>query len=391
MTPFASLTVTNNDPVNTVRDFLARLLSTHTVTGVLVPVVTGNGRFTQPVLITDVANLAQANPLLPIMPVNMARMATLITRRFVPADNGNSSLPRIAVVMRPCELRATVELAKLNQIAFDQLLTIGVDCIGTVETNSIDSLDHLNAYLDNVLEMAAQGSGESPDGLDYRHACTICTNPVPWQADISLHTIGLNARQEILVEVRDDRLMDGLELEAGANPVPHQEAVEHLIASRQAQRTRELDAYAGQLQAQADGGPRLLAEFENCQRCFNCTVACPICYCKECLFRSNTFEHAPDHYLDRAEHKGIMRLPGDTVTFQLTRLAHISTSCVGCGVCTSACPADLPVDTLFQTVARQTQTLFDYVPGRDLDEPLPVARFDVDEFQDLGERVISKS
>jgi formate dehydrogenase subunit beta len=69
----------------------------------------------------------------------------------------------------------------------------------------------------------------------------------------------------------------------------------------------------------------------------------------------------------------------------LTRLCHVTASCVGCGLCTSGCPADLPVDALFQAVARRTQALFDYVPGRSLEDPLPPATFERKEFVDLGE------
>jgi hypothetical protein len=43
------------------------------------------------------------------------------------------------------------------------------------------------------------------------------------------------------------------------------------------------------------------------------------------------------------------------------------------------------VDLLFQTVARRTQALFDYVPGRSLQDPLPPATFERKEFIDLGE------
>jgi formate dehydrogenase (coenzyme F420) beta subunit len=113
-------------------------------------------------------------------------------------------------------------------------------------------------------------------------------------------------------------------------------------------------------------------------------VACPICYCKECLFRTDVFDHQPERYLGWAQRKGAARLPGDATSFHLTRLMHVSISCVGCGLCTSACPAGLPVDAIFQSVARRTQALFNYVPGRDPAEPLPLAAFKQDEFSALG-------
>jgi formate dehydrogenase subunit beta len=79
-------------------------------------------------------------------------------------------------------------------------------------------------------------------------------------------------------------------------------------------------------------------------------------------------------------------MPTDTLIFQLTRLNHMATSCVGCGMCESACPNDLPVATIFRAVGEKVQALFDYVPGRSLEEELPVATFREDELTSLGER-----
>jgi formate dehydrogenase subunit beta len=158
-----------------------------------------------------------------------------------------------------------------------------------------------------------------------------------------------------------------------------------LETARRAARVQALDAMEARMHSGPEGSPGLMLDFEACQRCHNCTVACPICYCKECLFRTDSFRHEPRRYFGWAERKGAARLPGDTLTFQLTRLCHVTASCVGCGMCTSACPAELPVDLLFQTVARRTQALFDYVPGRSLQDPLPPATFERKEFVDLGE------
>jgi formate dehydrogenase subunit beta len=62
--------------------------------------------------------------------------------------------------------------------------------------------------------------------------------------------------------------------------------------------------------------------------------------------------------------------------FHLTRLAHMSHACVGCGHCSSVCPSNIPVADIFRTVAAQTQALFDYQPGRDISEPIPYLVFE---------------
>jgi formate dehydrogenase subunit beta len=319
---------------------------------------------------------------MPIMPISAARMASLITDRTLPP---NEAQKRVAVVMRPCELRAAVELAKLNQVRYDQLMTVGVDCVGTYEPYDFDRLpESPEAHLDNVLRAASTGCPDPPGDLSYRHACTICETPVPWNADISIHTIGVDSKNHLLLEVADESVAERLGLAAGADPSEHQAATRTLSETRHQRRTEELDRFAEHLRANG-GSPPMLEEFEQCQRCHNCTVACPICYCKECLFRTATFAHEPRRYFGWASRKGAARLPGDTIAFQLTRLTHVTTSCVGCGLCTSACPAHLPVDTVFQTVARETQGLFGYVPGRDIGEALPAASFRQNEFVTLGE------
>jgi formate dehydrogenase subunit beta len=112
-------------------------------------------------------------------------------------------------------------------------------------------------------------------------------------------------------------------------------------------------------------------------------VACPICYCKECIFKTATFDHASESYMRWAGRKGAVRMPTDTLLFHLTRLNHMVASCVGCGACTNACPSDIPVGEIFRTVGQKVQAMFDYVPGRSLDEPLPLATFKENELLSL--------
>jgi formate dehydrogenase subunit beta len=130
----------------------------------------------------------------------------------------------------------------------------------------------------------------------------------------------------------------------------------------------------------------LLAEFARCIRCHNCMINCPICYCRECIFRTPTFEHDSELFYQWAERKGSVRMLSDTLLFHLTRLNHMVTSCVGCGMCTEACPAGIDVGTMFRAVGETVQALFDYHPGRSLEEAAPVQEFREDELEELGER-----
>ena len=90
-------------------------------------------------------------------------------------------------------------------------------------------------------------------------------------------------------------------------------------------------------------------------------------------------------YMNWAQRKGAYRLPADTMLFHLTRLNHMVLSCIGCGMCTSDCPAELPVGLVFRTIGQQVQAVFDYVPGHSVEDALPLVTFREDEWMEVGE------
>ena len=369
--------VENGDVLAAVRSFLRRLMEDGIVEALLVPLETDHGTII-PGLVTDPAQLSLANPLAPVMPINNARSLAALTGKSAPAE--------IGAVIRPCEIHAFIELVKLQQATLEGVILISMDCPGTYEVKDYQQYwQKANGSLAAYLSAACEGQDPAVEGLSLRKACQICTGPVPENVAVHFHWFGCDSREEIHVTVWDQIAQSlGLpeeEQSPGDSPAVNLAALERLVSNHAQQREKELQAVRAVMSG--DGG---LAElFETCIRCHNCKTACPICYCKTCLFESESFRHDPGFYINAARHRGVLRMLPDTMLFHLTRMSHMSLSCVGCGMCTSACPMDIPVGTIFMAVGSQVQAVFGYQPGRNAEEALPLISYQPAEWVEVGE------
>ncbi len=91
----------------------------------------------------------------------------------------------------------------------------------------------------------------------------------------------------------------------------------------------------------------------------------------------------------RAEDRGAVSLPLDRIMFHTGRMAHMSLSCVSCGLCSDACPVNIPVAKIFSYVASQTQKTFEYSAGASVGDALPMKEYRLDELGELGKLVKS--
>jgi formate dehydrogenase subunit beta len=155
--------------------------------------------------------------------------------------------------------------------------------------------------------------------------------------------------------------------------------VNKLIDQRRKERKRNNDAF----KADIEGMDRLVEAFSTCINCHNCMRVCPICYCRQCHFDSDKMKFGFEDYLTRAEAGDGLRIPTDTLLFHIGRMLHMSLSCVSCGMCEDACPVTIPVAQIFTLVGDRNQEAFHYVPGRSVDEQLPLTTFEADEFQEV--------
>ena len=121
------LPVKEGDILGVLRGFLGSLLENQIVDALLVPLEIGQGRSLAQTLVQDPVYLSGANPLSPVMPVNSATLVSQLT--------GDRPSQKVGVVLRSCEIRALIELVKLQQANLDNLTIIGVDCLGTYEVD----------------------------------------------------------------------------------------------------------------------------------------------------------------------------------------------------------------------------------------------------------------
>ncbi len=363
------ITVENGNTLAALQGFLKQLLEHGIVDALLAPLRTPSGTVT-PGLVTKTELLSAVDPLAPVLPGNSATLACKLSVREPRA--------RIGVVLRSCEIRALVELVKMQQASLDSLTLIAIDCAGTYHVPVFQKMAHKgDALWQDLYKNAAGQPGQPDEGL--RAGCKICEQPVYDGASIKIKLLGSDLNQAIHLGLPDE-----LGAQLGYTPAAangRQTVVDKLIAARVAAR----DVAFAEIRTRLEGQEGIAGVFAACIRCHNCMTVCPICYCKTCVFKSQVFDHEPMQFVEWAKQKGAFRLPSDTMLFHLTRLNHMGLSCVGCGMCTEACPAELPVGIVFRAIGQRLQATFEYAPGRNKDEQLPLVTFKADEWTEVGE------
>lgn len=335
-------------------EFMRNCLADGTVDSVMVP-FNGPGDSFPWMLVTDPAMLEKAEPLPPIMSVHGAKALASFAQ--------TSGKGRILAVLRPCEARAAIELSKLEQIDLGNIILLTMDCPGAVP---------LSEYGENgIIE---------PDWSDsdtVRPLCRQCTEFTE-AGDICL---ALHGDGEIFVPLTEagESLLASLDMQSDADTSSWRKWAGDLTEKRMKIKETEREILRN-----ACGGLDGLTEvFSGCIGCRNCRTVCPICYCRLCFIDMKDRRSPAGDYLDHSRKAGAARLSANTLLFHIGRMAHMSLSCVSCGMCEDACPSDIPIGRLVSMVSGSTADLFSYNAGEDPLVPIPLNTFQKDELHDF--------
>lgn len=355
----------DRDSDEAAREFFSELLKNNLVSSALVPARKAGLNQIFPALLSSTLSLKEIYPFAPVMPLSTAVQLSKITRFANPEST-------VAVLLRPCESRAAVELVKLRQINLDNVLLVTRDCPGTVtpedfEAKATDGIPSFSDFPEDQL----------------RPVCRMCEYPTAPVADINIGTFGADGG--IILEAKTNKGAETLKHIKLDQELTDLSTRETAVGKEKEKRSVYMEKNLAKLKKEVSGIENLVKFFAGCVNCHNCRTMCPVCYCNECFFDSATFHFEGPRYEEWVARRGMLQMPRDEMLFHLGRMNHIGLSCVACGMCEQACPHDIRVGQLFTLVSTTAQKELDIHAGRSLTDPLPLATYREEEFCEMGE------
>jgi formate dehydrogenase (coenzyme F420) beta subunit len=226
---------------------------------------------------------------------------------------------KVAVIVKPCDVKNVVELIKENQIKREDVTVIVVSCPGTLDMNALKGFDlkdikSVDWRGKDLVVTTSNGETVIPHAEAFLKKCLSCDIVEPVLADIKIGEFG--ERGDV------------------ADKLASVEEYEKLSPS-------ERRAFWAK-------------QFERCIRCYACRQACPGCYCKEC-FVDKPAQIWVSKQTDAVSNWG----------FHVGRMMHIAGRCTGCGECERACPMNIPLSLMSKRMALDVQEMFGGEAGTD--------------------------
>lgn len=335
---------THGDPLGTLRSFIQAVWRESSIDRMLVSLEGADEDSLQPRLLSDPDQMSEVNPFRPVMTLNATRLIPEMVRAYPQA--------KLGAILRPCEMRALVEVTKHAAFLTENLVTICIDCLGTFPAGEFNwraqRKGSSSGLTQEALQFARQGGIAA---YRYRSACQTCIAPGSGAADLNIGVLGLPVRQCLLVYARDRVIEERLNLKAntiGKSNDQISQQRERMLAKLAVRRARARERVAlsvtEQLPADVD---TVIRQLEKCGACQKCLDACPICAV-------------------------IYPRRGADGHYARYDVARWLVSCAGCGMCEQACPNRLPLSAIFGHIRDQLGQALMYTPGESPEEPLPL-------------------
>lgn len=266
---------------------------------------------------------------------------------------------RLLLMLRPCEIRAYVELQKLAQIEREDIIAVSIDCFGAVSSKA--EAKHiplepapLQEYFDKL--------------IDGRPACTTCREKRGIVGDGGVRFTKDGGMRAFAYTDRGEEFLSLFEGEA-------EETADEIFITGFRQDAERFQTDMAEFSR----------DFAKCVLCKNCRDMCPVCYCVDCVFNGDDYLPKGDALLNKVFRTGSTGLPQGKELFHLIRMFHVSQTCVGCGACEEACPQGIPLTRYFKGNSERLQSIFSYISGRSVDEVIPYVTFQEDELKDADD------
>jgi len=106
--------------------------------------------------------------------------------------------------------------------------------------------------------------------------------------------------------------------------------------------------------------------FSRCIKCYGCRNICPMCFCEDCALEN-----------PQLVEPGVV--PPEFPSFHLIRALDMAGRCVDCGLCEEACPAGIPLRSLYRRMQEVMEERFGYRPGEDPERRNPLSELGSEE------------
>lgn len=353
------LYVQDGNTVKTLQHFLAAWWGQVGLDAMLAPVELPDHTGVSPQVITQPADLERINPFAPVMLNNTASMVQGLIE-----DHPHSHL---AVILRPCELRALIELRKRHRVRYQPVMAgndqespvlISMDCAGTFsQAEYIQHVASHQADAEMIHVVLSYGRQDNYVPYQVRQTCQMCDSPGPLGADIAIGTIGIEPQGNLLVIARNEEIDRSLKLQEVTDDI----ATEWQVVCRELMVGKLVDKHAEKRSALMKNEPLLaeemttaLAMFARCTLCADCLDACPL-YDGELAGMLGVGE---GHH------------SGHSLLAELVRVSRWLASCSGCGMCQQSCVHGVSLARVVTTLSHRIQSELHYRPG-DPSQPLP--------------------